>query len=360
MGILEKAKNRRFFALAENRSFGDVSCLTARPISTREPQLVTDDFRVRCGFLASPDAAPHEKSSRESTRDPHNQPSAIQMARLANRSADRSKRRTGDLVGRVLGYALASLILVFVIGMLANAEAAVARRNDGMAFGRFQDSTESSNAQASSIVLVTYPTNTIQLGVAALNVGPFVGCKNVARVEVIAGFAARDCQVKSALKDAAWTKVQAVPNSRIGWQQVLIPHDVASDAELRKSSIGRSCVYADQLYGDRNLLRNVARDPEMFNTNFWPMARTKFVSLSINRISGGNSGVFSWRQAIPYQPQLAQENTDLNRAHQHQSQSENTRGIVRHPVPDGVPFVLGIIFLCALGAGYFLAWLMSR
>ncbi len=90
------------------------------------------------------------------TVGPRGQFGAGRFASFIKRSGRRASKRR-------LFATLAALILIFVVGMLADAKATVGSREDGVPFGCLQHSAKSCNAYPLGGVTVTYPANAIKL-----------------------------------------------------------------------------------------------------------------------------------------------------------------------------------------------------
>ena len=177
------------------------------------------------------------------------------------------------------------LILIFVIGMLANAKASVGRSENRMPLGHFQYSAKASDAQPSSPVVVTYPTGAIQLCPLLLDVCPFLWRQNAADIEIT------KCPIEPGSK-AVPVEIKSGGHIRISGQHPFVSSNMASHTDLPKDGISRPCIHADQICSNRHGLRNIASEPEMLNPHFWPMGREKFGTgeTNLEKIKNSQSG----------------------------------------------------------------------
>jgi hypothetical protein len=250
-----------------------------------------------------------------------------------------------------LGRSLICLVLIFVIGMFANAEAAVGGSQNGISVGRFKDSAKARDTHSLSGVEVAHPAETIKPRMSSLNVSPFVRRHNVTRAEIVGRIVTGDCPVTSAHEDAE-TKIQNRVNSGVGRQQILVSHDVASDTDLAKYGIRCSHVDADYLYGDWNSLRNVVGDPKMFYADQGAMGRLQVIFLSGGQIPSGNCCISRWRQTVADQMQLTPKESKLANADSGQQQRHDNN---RFP-----PFFPVAILIVGSGSFFFFYWLDGR
>jgi hypothetical protein len=216
---------------------------------------------VRCTESWPDEASRHEPQSRQTQAATVPQG----LVRLCGPASQNS--RAIDRLGRC---AVAALVLIFVVGMFADAEAAVGARENSVAAWRPQHSAKPCNAYPSGSVEVAYPADTVEPRPFLLNVRLFLRRQDAASIKIGKG------TIEPGHKGAA--EVQSGINTRIGRQRTFITDDMASNAELPGRSVGPTCIDAGQIYDDGCGLRDVASEPQMLYANPRTMRGEKFIS----------------------------------------------------------------------------------
>ena len=195
------------------------------------------------------------------TVGPRGQFGAGRFASFIKRSGRRASKRR-------LFATLAALILIFVVGMLADAKATVGSREDGVPFGCLQHSAKSCNAYPLGGVTVTYPANAIKFCDPLLEACSFLWRQNAASIK--SGKSPINAKQRGAPEQ------QSSVNARIGRQQAFISYNVASDSDLPKRPDGCSYIDAHQVYRDRLVFqKNVTTEPKMLHANFRSVGRER-------------------------------------------------------------------------------------